>query len=80
MIHGVSHLLGSFDSATKVLSGEKYSSFVTAFPVLRLIKQKIGNNLLFAFDDEGDIEKSKFKRNFFRQYGNNDFLKVLFEN
>jgi len=44
-IHGI--LLGSFNSATKLLSGEKYSSFVTAFSVLCKIKEKIGNDSMF---------------------------------
>ena len=39
-IHRICHLLGSFDSATKLLSGEKYSLFVTAFPVLWKVKEK----------------------------------------
>ena len=35
LISGICYLLGSFDSATKLLSGKKYSSFVCAFPVLQ---------------------------------------------
>ena len=73
IIDGICHLLGSFNSGTKLLSGEKYSSFVCAFPVLRSIKGKIGNESLFVFPD-GDLGNSKFKTNFYGQYGNEAFF------
>ena len=74
LISGICYLLGSFDSATKLLSGEKYSSFVCAFPVLRSIREKIGNDSLFAFPEGDDFQSSKFKRNFYGQYGNEPFF------
>jgi len=78
-ISGICHLLGSFDSATKLLSGEKYSSFVTAFSVLRKIKEKIGNNSMFSFAnfDVADAGNSKFKTDFYGRYGNETFFEQL---
>ena len=67
-------LLGSFESATNLLSSEKNSSFVTAFPVLRCIKNKIGDEKLFQFVNKSSIEKSEFKSEFYGQYGNADFF------
>ena len=81
LITGICHLLGSFDSATKLLSGEKYFSFICAFPFLQSIKEKIGNDSLFAFPKGDNFQSSKFKKNFYRQYGNKlffeDIIKVL---
>ena len=73
ILQGISHLLGSLESATRYLSGEKYASFVTALPVLWSIEDKIGNKRLFEFENS-DLERSKFKRNFHGQYGNKPFF------
>ena len=73
-IHGICHLLGSFDTATELLSGENYSTFVAAFPVLRKLKEKIKNDSMFTFDNV-DIVSSKFKRSFYGRYGNEPFFK-----
>ena len=51
LIQGVCHLLASFDSATKILSGEQYSTFVTALPVLRSIKKKVSKASMFDFEN-----------------------------
>ena len=75
-IHGICHLLGSFDSATKLLSGEKYSLFVTAFPVLWKVKAKIRNDSMFTVD-EADVGSSKSKQVFYGQYGNEPFSQDL---
>ena len=74
IIQGICHLLGIFDAATKYLSGEMYSSFVSAFPVLRIIKEKIGDDSMFAFDEENVDTRSKFKTNFYGLYGNEPFF------
>ena len=74
IMQGLCHLLGSFELATKFSSSEKYSLFVTAFPVLRCIKNKIGDEKLFQFVNKSSIEKSDFKSEFYGQYGNTDFF------
>ena len=56
------------------MSGKKYSSFVCAFPVLQSIREKIGNDSLFAFLEGDDFQSSKFKRIFYGQYGNEPFF------
>ena len=38
LIQGLCHLMRIFDKATKILSGEEYSTFVAALPVLRKVK------------------------------------------
>ena len=77
IIHGVCHLLKSFDSATKFLSTEKHSSFVTAFPVLRYIKDKIGNEEMFGFAETSSDTQSKFKQEFYGQYGYEIFFESV---
>ena len=73
LIHGLSHLLGSFDFAIKTLSGEKYATFVTSLPVLRHIKDKINNESMFSFGKK-EMESSKFKKTFYEIYGNQTFF------
>lgn len=74
-------LLGSFDYATKVLSSEKYSSFVTTFPALRFIQDTIGNKDMFQFSKTSSKTSSNakptFKTNFYGKYGNFDFFQSV---
>ena len=66
IIHGLCHLLGSFELATKLLSSENI--------LLRCIKNNIGDKRLFQFANKSSIEKSDFKSKFNGQYGNADFF------
>ena len=49
ILWGICHLLGKFDSATKLLSAEQQPSFLYALPVLRDIKRRIEDESLFSF-------------------------------
>ena len=77
IIHGICHILRIFDSATKMLSSEKYSSFVTAFPVLRSIEEKIGDAELFQFTETSSLAQSKFKTDFYGEYGHASFFESV---
>jgi len=76
ILHGICYLLGSFDSSTKYLSGETYASFVTAFPVLRFIKQKIGSESMFQFQSS-ELERSNFKKNLWPIWKRSIFEEVV---
>lgn len=51
----------SFDYATKVLSIEKHSSFVSSFPMLRFMKEKIGDADMFQVKETSSFAKSHHK-------------------
>ena len=68
---------GQFRLLNKVSERRSIRFISTTFPVLQFIKQKIGSELMFQFQSS-DLERSKFKRNFYGQYGNDPFLKKLY--
>ena len=47
VVEGLTHLLKPFESATAILSGEKYCTLAQAFPVLRFIKRKVSDTAIF---------------------------------
>jgi hypothetical protein len=49
-----------FDAATKHVSGEKYSSFASALPLLRKIKHHLCDESLFNFSSTSCLD-SNFK-------------------
>ena len=71
ILHGLCYLLSSFGKATEILSGEQYSTFVSAMPVLRKIKHYISDPELFKFDSPN---LSKTKQAFFDTYGSMPFF------
>ena len=72
LIQGLCHLMRIFDKATKVLSGEEYSTFVAALPVLRKVKAFVSDEQMFIVDLESAL--SGFKLKFFQLYGAYDFF------
>jgi hypothetical protein len=76
-IQGLLELFSMFDVATKHLSGEKYSSFTTALPLLRKIKRHLCDESLFDFSSTCCLD-SNFKNLFQDSYGSCIFLATSF--
>ena len=72
LIQGLCHMVNVFDKATKILSGEGYSTFVAALPVLRKLKAFVSDEEMFIFESESAL--SGFKLKFFQLYGAYDFF------
>lgn len=71
IIKGICYLLAPFGKATVALSGEKYSTFVSALPVLRKVKEFISDPDLFHFHED---HLTKTKRKYFELYGSLPFF------
>lgn len=71
IVQGVCYLLAPFGKATIALSGEKYSTYVSALPVLRKVKGFISDPYLFNFNEE---HLTKTKSKFFDLYGTLPFF------
>ena len=71
IIKGICYLLTPFGKATVALSGEKYSTFVSALPVLRKLKGFISDQNLFQFHED---HLTKTKRKYFDLYGSLPFF------
>jgi hypothetical protein len=69
LIEGLCIILEVFLTATEQLSGEKYSTFVLAVPVLRRVKQYLENETLLT-----KYNGAPEARNFFEKYGEERFL------
>jgi hypothetical protein len=52
IVQGLSYLLTPFEQGTRLLSGEKYPTFVSALPILRYIKKCISRIDMFSFNDD----------------------------
>jgi len=59
-----------------MLSGQKYSTVVSAIPVLRKLESNLSNQFLFKFDDVSKMAKTK--KLYYELYGEMDFLKGLY--
>jgi len=59
ILKGLSYLLTCFDKATVTLSGQKYSTFVSAIPVFRKLESYLSNQFMFKFDDVSKMAKTK---------------------
>jgi len=57
-MEGLCILLKPFYELTKILSGEKYSTLVVAFPLLRMVKSILSNRNIFIGQGE-DIHMKK---------------------
>lgn len=73
ILHGLSYLLTGFERATRILSGEKYPTFVCALPVLRKVKQCLSKTDMFNFNGPDD-EYTRRQRCFLELYGNEYFF------
>lgn len=71
IIKGLCYLMTPFGKATVALSGEKYSTFVSALPVLRRLKAFISDPNLFKFEEQ---HLTKTKRKYFDLYGSFPFF------
>ena len=60
IIKGICYLLAPFGKVTVALSGEKYSTFVSALPVLQKLKGFISDQNLFQFHED-HLTKTKQK-------------------
>ena len=77
VLKGLSYLLTCFDKATVLLSGQNYSTFVSAIPVLRRIESYLSNQCMFKFNTS---KMTKTKKIYFELYGEMDFLKRVVTN
>lgn len=71
IIKGICYLMAPFGKATVALSGEKYSTFVSALPILRKVKGFISDPNLFQFHED---HLTKTKRKYFDLYGSLPFF------
>lgn len=71
LLEGLCYLLTCFSKATTKLSGENYSTFVSAMPILRRIKEYLCNPLMFKYDDD---KISPTKKKFYDLYGSLPFF------
>ena len=75
LIHGLCILLFGFDKVTRLLSGEVYSTFCGAMPLLRQLKTYICDENMFQLDRKSS---SKVRR-FHELYGDMEFFSQLVE-
>lgn len=73
LIHGLCILLFGFDKVTRLLSGEEYSTFCSAMPLLRQLKAYICDENMFTLDRKS----SRKLRRFHELYGDMDFFSRL---
>ena len=78
-MEGLCVLLKPFYELTKVLSGEKYSTLVVAFPLLRMVKSILSNRNMFIGDSDNVHMKKQI--NVFREkYEGEDFYQQTVQN
>lgn len=71
IVKGICYLLAPFGKATVALSGEKYSTYVSALPVLRKVKGFISDPHLFNYNED---HMTKTKNKYFDLYGTLPFF------
>jgi len=73
-MEGLYILLKPFYELTKILSGEKYSTLVVAFPLLRMMTSILSNRNTFIGQSE-DVHMKKQIQIFREKYEEGDFLR-----
>ena len=72
-VHGLCYLFTVFEKATRELGGQKYPTFVSGFPYLRMIKHHLNNQNIFSVYGPRD----KFKTSFYNKCGECPFLESV---
>ena len=70
LVHILCYLFIVFEKATRELGGQKYPTFVSGFPYLRMIKHHLNNVNTFSVHGPRD----KFKTSFYNKFGECHFF------
>jgi len=73
LVHGLCYLFTVFENATRELGGQKYPTFMSGFPYLRMIKHHLNNENMFSVHEPRD----NFKTSFYNKFGKCPFFESV---